>query len=208
MTFNNHAQATKSFEYVRAHNQVMGKLDYVEPKEEITVDRVISAVGVVGNVEGLGLEKHGVKTDRGTIVTDPYGKTNVAGVYAIGDVAGPAHISGGPEDYAGRGQRLWVVDIRDGIPRNVYLAEEGELVTHESWWINDQILFCGGKSPASPEVSHVKVLNIYTGEVRIAGAGAWWPGAPASEAARLNWWHAAGSANGRWIVAEIGRAHV
>jgi len=58
-------------------------------KEEMTVDRVISAVGVVGNIEGLGLEKLGVKTDRGTIVIDPYGKTNVPGIYAIGDVAGP-----------------------------------------------------------------------------------------------------------------------
>ena len=38
VTFNNHAQATKSFEYVRAHNQAMGRLDYVEPKEEITAD--------------------------------------------------------------------------------------------------------------------------------------------------------------------------
>ncbi len=58
-------------------------------KEELTVDRVISAVGVVGNVENLGLEKLGVKIERGTIVVDPYGKTNVAGIYAIGDVAGP-----------------------------------------------------------------------------------------------------------------------
>ena len=57
--------------------------------EEITVDRVISAVGVVGNIEGFGLEKLGVKTDRNTIVTDGYGKTNVPGIYAIGDVAGP-----------------------------------------------------------------------------------------------------------------------
>ena len=51
--------------------------------------RVISAVGVVGNVEGLGLEKLGVRTERGTVVTDGLGRTNVAGVYAIGDVAGP-----------------------------------------------------------------------------------------------------------------------
>ncbi|MFD2180760.1 dihydrolipoyl dehydrogenase [Rhodoplanes azumiensis] len=57
--------------------------------QTLTVDRVISAVGVVGNVENLGLEKLGVKTDRGTIVTDGLGKTNVPGVYAIGDVAGP-----------------------------------------------------------------------------------------------------------------------
>jgi dihydrolipoamide dehydrogenase len=57
--------------------------------QSLTVDRVISAVGVVGNVEGFGLEKLGVKTERGCIVIDAYGKTNVAGIYAIGDVAGP-----------------------------------------------------------------------------------------------------------------------
>lgn len=52
-------------------------------------ERVISAVGVVGNIENLGLEKLGVKTDRGCIVIDGYGKTNIPGIYAIGDVAGP-----------------------------------------------------------------------------------------------------------------------
>jgi dihydrolipoamide dehydrogenase len=55
----------------------------------LNVERVISAVGVVGNIENLGLEKLGVKTDRGTIVTDGLGRTNVAGIFAIGDVAGP-----------------------------------------------------------------------------------------------------------------------
>ena len=57
--------------------------------EKITADRMISAVGVQGNIENLGLEALGVKTDRGTIVIDGYGKTNVPGIYAIGDVAGP-----------------------------------------------------------------------------------------------------------------------
>jgi len=55
----------------------------------LAVERVISAVGVVGNIENLGLEKLGVKTDRGTIVVDGHGRTNVSGIYAIGDVAGP-----------------------------------------------------------------------------------------------------------------------
>ncbi len=55
----------------------------------ITVERVISAVGVVGNIENIGLEKLGVKTERGCIVTDGLSKTNVPGIYAIGDVAGP-----------------------------------------------------------------------------------------------------------------------
>ncbi|MEA3038730.1 MAG: dihydrolipoamide dehydrogenase [Sphingomonadales bacterium] len=49
----------------------------------------IVAIGIVPNTEGIGLEALGVKTDRGHIVTDGYGRTNVEGVYAIGDVTGP-----------------------------------------------------------------------------------------------------------------------
>src|SRR4029078_4526073 len=54
--------------------------------QQLTVDRVISAVGVVGNIENLGLEKLGVKTDRGTIVIDGMWRTNAPGSYATGDV--------------------------------------------------------------------------------------------------------------------------
>ncbi|ACK49494.1 dihydrolipoamide dehydrogenase [Methylocella silvestris BL2] len=57
--------------------------------ETLKAERVISAVGVVGNIENLGLEALGVTLDRGTIKIDDYGRTNVAGIYAIGDVAGP-----------------------------------------------------------------------------------------------------------------------
>jgi dihydrolipoamide dehydrogenase len=57
--------------------------------QTLTAERVISAVGVVGNIENLGLEKLGVKTDRGAIVIDGMCKTNAPGIYAIGDVAGP-----------------------------------------------------------------------------------------------------------------------
>ena len=56
---------------------------------ELTVDRVISAVGVQGNTEDIGLETTKVKTDRGCIVADDYGRTAEPGIYAIGDVAGP-----------------------------------------------------------------------------------------------------------------------
>lgn len=56
---------------------------------ELKFDRVISAVGVQGNVEDLGLETTKVKTDRGTIVTDGFSRTDEPGIYAIGDVAGP-----------------------------------------------------------------------------------------------------------------------
>lgn len=66
---------------------------HVETKDgktqKISADRLISAVGVQGNIENLGLETLGVKTDRGCIVIDGFGKTNVEGIYAIGDVAGP-----------------------------------------------------------------------------------------------------------------------
>ena len=50
---------------------------------------MISAVGVVGNTENLGLEALGVKIERGIVATDGFGRTDVAGIYAIGDVAGP-----------------------------------------------------------------------------------------------------------------------
>ncbi|NQU59559.1 MAG: dihydrolipoyl dehydrogenase, partial [Rhodospirillales bacterium] len=58
-------------------------------KADITVDRVISAVGVQGNIEGIGLEATKATTDRGCIVVDEYSRTAEPGLYAIGDVAGP-----------------------------------------------------------------------------------------------------------------------
>jgi dihydrolipoamide dehydrogenase len=57
--------------------------------QTITVDCVISAVGVVGNIENLGLEKLGVKIERGLIKIDEFNRTNIPGIYAIGDVSGP-----------------------------------------------------------------------------------------------------------------------
>jgi dihydrolipoamide dehydrogenase len=57
--------------------------------QDITVDRVISAVGIVGNVEDIGIEGSGVKVDRTHVVIDEFGRTGEPGVYAIGDLAGP-----------------------------------------------------------------------------------------------------------------------
>ena len=75
---------------VKGGNSVTAHVETKDGKvQEITADRMISAVGVQGNIENLGLEALGIKTDRGCIVIDGYGKTNVAGIYAIGDVAGP-----------------------------------------------------------------------------------------------------------------------
>jgi len=59
--------------------------------ESITCDVVLSAVGITTNLEGLGLEEVGVKTDKGLVVVNDFYATNVAGVYAIGDIVkGPA----------------------------------------------------------------------------------------------------------------------
>ncbi|WP_238122654.1 MULTISPECIES: dihydrolipoyl dehydrogenase [unclassified Xanthobacter] len=72
----------------KADSLVVHVEDAKGAKQDIEVERMISAVGVVGNVEGLGLEALGVKMERGIIATDGYGRTNVAGLYAIGDIAG------------------------------------------------------------------------------------------------------------------------
>ncbi len=58
-------------------------------KQTLVAERLISAVGVVGNIENLGLEKLGVKIERGIVAIDGLGRSNVPGIYAIGDVAGP-----------------------------------------------------------------------------------------------------------------------
>ncbi|MCZ8105363.1 MAG: dihydrolipoyl dehydrogenase [Burkholderiales bacterium] len=68
---------------------VTATVDDGKSVQTITAEKLISAVGVVGNVEGLGLEALGVKLDRGTIATDGLGRTNIPGIWAIGDVAGP-----------------------------------------------------------------------------------------------------------------------
>ncbi|MDH2328735.1 dihydrolipoyl dehydrogenase [Cereibacter sp. SYSU M97828] len=67
---------------VTAHLEAGGKTTTQE------FDTVISAVGIVGNVEGLGLEALGVKIDRTHVVVDEYCRTGVDGLYAIGDIAG------------------------------------------------------------------------------------------------------------------------
>ena len=67
---------------VTAHLESNGKTETME------FDTVISAVGIVGNTEGLGLEALGVKIDRTHVVTDEYCRTGVEGIFAIGDIAG------------------------------------------------------------------------------------------------------------------------
>lgn len=104
--------------------------------------------------------------------------------------------------FAALGRRLNIVDIRDGQIRRPYVEWPGELVTHEHWWGEDQMLFCGGLHPKPTEDAHVKAVNIQTGQVRIIGAGSWWPDATPEQISKYNFWHCAGSNDERWVVAD------
>ncbi|MCC0806993.1 dihydrolipoyl dehydrogenase [Methylobacterium sp. W2] len=74
----------------KAADSVTATIETTDGKsQQLTAEKLISAVGVVGNIENLGLEKLGIGIERGIVVTDGLGRTNVPGVYAIGDVAGP-----------------------------------------------------------------------------------------------------------------------
>ncbi len=75
-------QLDRSKTKVTAHIEANGKV------EKQDFDTVISAVGIVGNVEGLGLEALGAKIDRTHVVTDEFCRTGIEGLYAIGDIAG------------------------------------------------------------------------------------------------------------------------
>jgi dihydrolipoamide dehydrogenase len=74
---------------VRHDDSVTARLAKPGLTGEITVDRVILAIGITGNVERLGLEEQGVKIEKGHIAVDQWGRTGVPGLYAIGDVVSP-----------------------------------------------------------------------------------------------------------------------
>jgi len=107
---------------------------------------------------------------------------------------------------AGMKDRLVMVDITRPGFRVVHHQVPGEYVTHESWWVNDQMIFCGGYRDKE---SHVKVVDPRTGQVRIVGAGAWVPWTSTSPDVegddvlnRWNWWHCSGDQAGKWIAAD------
>jgi dihydrolipoamide dehydrogenase len=88
-------QGIKFFTSAQVHSLKVDKgiataeVEAKEGSQALKADKVILAVGIVGNVENLGLEALGVKVEKTHIVVDGYGKTNVPGLYAIGDVCGP-----------------------------------------------------------------------------------------------------------------------
>ncbi len=72
----------------RSAAKVVAHLEDAKGTTTMEFDTVISAVGIVGNIEDLGLEALGVKIDRTHVVTDEFCRTGVEGLYAIGDIAG------------------------------------------------------------------------------------------------------------------------
>lgn len=102
--------------------------------------------------------------------------------------------------------RIWMVDTRNpGEAIKIHLQEEGELVTHEDWWVNDQLTFCGGYRI---EQSHLKIVDIHTNKTRILGGGSWLPDRTPFELSQFNWWHASGSWDGKWVAADNWHGHI
>jgi dihydrolipoamide dehydrogenase len=73
----------------RSDENVVARIDGGGEGSELAVERVILAVGIVGNVEGIGLENTAVEVDRAHVVVDEWLRTGEPGVYAIGDLVGP-----------------------------------------------------------------------------------------------------------------------
>lgn len=183
------------------------------PSKVIAIERVVCKLP-----EGASLQAYLTENSDGTLLgldlKCPDGRQGVAVVNiksgAIRDVcryrfAGHLQFSRTNPNLmtvAGLDDRLVMIDLaRGGRPRSIHHQARGEYVTHECWWVNDSLTFCGGYRDKE---SHVKVIDAHTGEVRIIGAGAWvpWTGEGDDVLNRWNWWHAAGDEQGRWVVAD------
>ncbi len=79
---------TKVQKLDRKKDRVLALINCNGVMEELEFDAVISAIGIVGNIEGLGLEEVGVETNSSHIVTNEYCETNIPGIFAIGDLTG------------------------------------------------------------------------------------------------------------------------
>jgi dihydrolipoyl dehydrogenase len=105
----------KTANTVKVHvKNAKGKVEVIE------VEKVIMAVGIVANIENMGLDTLGVKVDRGHVVNDGFGRTNVKGLYAIGDVAGPPWL-------AHKASHEGVVCIEKIAGENVHAFETGNI---------------------------------------------------------------------------------
>ena len=102
-----------------------------------------------------------------------------------------------------RHARFWFMNVNTRVPVPGFYQVPGEITTHECWWVNDQMTFVDGHHhDGEREEGNVKVFDLKTGDIRIIGAGAWLDDASAEQLSKVNWWHASGSPNGKWVVAD------
>lgn len=99
--------------------------------------------------------------------------------------------------------RIHWADLSGREPWPIYPQIESELVTHECWWVNDQMTFCSGQyHDGAAEQSHVKVYDPRLDRTYILGPGSWWEGGSPEQVSRVNYWHASGSPDGRFAAAD------
>ncbi|MDD7908707.1 MULTISPECIES: dihydrolipoyl dehydrogenase [Pseudovibrio] len=134
----------------KGNGQITATVETKDGKtQQITAEKLISAVGVVGNIESLGLEEVGVKTERGCVVIDGYGRTNVPGIYAIGDVAGPPML-------AHKAEHEGVICIENIAGLHVHPMDKGQIPG--CTYCNPQVASVGLTEPKAKEAGYeVKV---------------------------------------------------
>jgi len=102
-----------------------------------------------------------------------------------------------------RHARIWFMNVNTRVPIPAFYQVPGEITTHECWWVNDQMTFVDGHHhDGDREEGNVKVFDLKTGDIRIIGAGAWIEDGTAEQLSKVNWWHACGSPDGKWVVAD------
>jgi len=113
--------------------------------QKLKAEKLISAVGVVGNIENLGLEELGVATDRGCVVVDGHGKSSLAGIYAIGDVAGPPML-------AHKAEHEGVICVEAIAGKNPHIMEKAKIPG--CTYCHPQIASVGMTEAAAKEAGH------------------------------------------------------
>lgn len=101
------------------------------------------------------------------------------------------------------GHRMWLARVDQPEPWKLYPQLEGELATHECFWVANKVVFCTGiPHEGHAELAHVKVIDTVSNVASIVLPGSWWPAGTPEDMARLNWWHASGAPNGKYVAAD------
>lgn len=133
-------------------NNVTATIEQNGKKSQVTVDNVILAIGITGNVEGLNLEANGVKVDRGHVVTDEWGQTGAPGIWAIGDLTGPPWLA-----HKASHEGIIAIEKIAGLP-NVHPMDKGNIPG--CTYCRPQVASVGMTENAAKEAGHkVKVGN-------------------------------------------------